>query len=46
MKKRIVIQIALLVIGVVMMGAGIMRGELMEIFRMGTVVCMECIGIG
>ena len=46
MRKRIVLQIALLAVGLVLMGAGVLRGELMEIFRKGTVICMECIGIG
>ena len=46
MKKRFVLQVTLLVVGLVLMGAGILRGELLEIFRKGTVVCMECIGIG
>ena len=46
MTRRVVVQIALLIVGLVLMGAGILRGELIEIFRKGTVICMECIGIG
>ena len=46
MKRRFAVQIALLAIGLAMMGAGVLRGELIEIFRKGTIICMECIGIG
>ena len=46
MNKRIVLQITLLVAGLVLMGVGVLRGELIDIFRKGTIICMECIGIG
>ena len=46
MKKRIMLQITLLVAGLILMGAGVLRSELTDIFRKGTVICMECIGIG
>ena len=46
MKRRIAAQITLLLVGLILMGAGVLRGELTEIFRKGTVICMECIGIG
>ena len=46
MKKRFILQALLLLIGLGLMGAGILNGELSDIFRKGTVICMECIGIG
>ena len=39
-------QIILLISGIVMMAAGLLRGEALEILRKAIVVCMECIGIG
>ena len=46
MKKRVLMQVTLLVVGLAMMGAGVLRGELVEIFQKGILVCLECIGIG
>jgi len=43
--KRIA-QIILLISGIVMIAAGLLRGEALEILRKAIVVCMECIGIG
>jgi len=44
--NQILIQIALLLLGTVMIVLGLLRGEALDIFRFTTRVCMECIGIG
>lgn len=38
--------IFLAVLGLVMMGWGIYRGELTVVFKKAVNICMECIGIG
>lgn len=40
------LQILLVVLSVSMMVIGIFRGELTDIFRKATLICLECIGIG
>lgn len=37
---------AVAVLGLVMMGLGICRGELAVMFTKATNICLECIGIG
>jgi hypothetical protein len=44
--QRFFIQIVILLVGVIMMTFGLLRGEALEILRKAIVVCMECIGIG
>ncbi len=36
----------LLVLGLVMIGAGILRGEAVTVLQKATKICLECIGIG
>ena len=36
----------LAVLGLIMMGCGIYRGELTVVFKKAINICMECIGIG
>ena len=45
-KKRRILQVAILLVGIAMITKGIVRGEAREIMRKAIVVCMECIGIG
>jgi hypothetical protein len=40
------LQSALLILAIAAMTAGILRGELTDIFRKATMLCLECIGIG
>jgi hypothetical protein len=40
------IQILLLIAAVVGVAAGVYRGELTDIFRKASLLCLECIGIG
>ena len=49
MKKianKTALQAVILVIGIIMMTIGLLRGEALEILRKATIVCMECIGLG
>ena len=39
-------QAAVLLAGIFMMVAGLLRGEALEILNKAIIVCMECIGIG
>jgi len=43
---RKIIPAVILTAGIVMMIMGIQRGELQSILQKGTVICLECIGIG
>jgi len=43
---RSVLPVVILLAGVVMMVLGVWRGELHDILRKATIVCLECIGIG
>ncbi|MCL1845523.1 MAG: thioredoxin [Defluviitaleaceae bacterium] len=45
-RPRRAVQIFLLTAGVVLIALGVFRGELAEIFAKGSIVCMECIGLG
>jgi len=44
--KRLILQVAVLAIGITMMVAGLIRGESFDILRKAIIVCLECIGIG
>ena len=44
--KRILLPAAIPLAGIILMGFGIWRGELHEIFHRGIVICYDCIGIG
>ena len=45
-KHRKIIAIVSLCIGIVLVLAGIFRGEAETVFNKATRICMECIGIG
>lgn len=45
-KVRKRIQIAVVAAGVLMMAAGVVRGEVGTLFVKSTNICLECIGIG
>ena len=44
--KRFILPTVILLAGVTLMIFGILRGELHEIYHRGTIICLECIGIG
>jgi len=44
--RRRLLQAAVLLTGIFMMVAGLLRGEALEILNKAIIVCMECIGIG
>ena len=44
--KRIVVQAALLIAGVVMLCFGIWRGEAAVVLSKAIKLCLECVGIG
>ena len=46
MNKRNAAALALLALGLVMMGVGIARGEAAVVLTKAVRICMECIGIG
>ena len=45
-KYRRIIAFVLLALGIVLVLAGIFRGEAQAVFNKATHICMECIGIG
>lgn len=45
-KKRSLISIILLSTGILLILAGIFRGEASAVFQKATKICLECIGIG
>ena len=45
-KKRNVIAAVILCAGIVLVVAGIFRGEAVTVFKKATRICLECIGIG
>ena len=46
MNKRKVIGIVILIAGILLIAAGVFRGELDAILQKAVLVCMECIGLG
>jgi len=44
-RKPIVLQIGLLVLGLVMIGFGVARGEARDVLEKAVVICLSCIGI-
>lgn len=46
MNKRRAAAIAILAVGILLIAAGIYRGEIDAIFKKAVIVCMECIGLG
>ena len=44
--KRNVIAAVILCAGIVLVEAGIFRGEAVTVFKKATRICLECIGIG
>ena len=46
MNKRRAAGIAILVLGILLIVAGVFRGELDAILKKAVIVCMECIGLG
>ena len=45
-KKKRYIAIGMMVVGVVFIGVGIIRGENAAIWRKAVNICLECIGLG
>jgi len=45
-KKRSLIALSILCAGLILITAGIFRGEAATVFKKATKICLECIGIG
>ena len=41
-----IIAFSLLILGLLAMVAGIMRGEAADVLKKATMICLECIGLG
>ena len=46
LKHKTAVQLALLVLGVAMIGFGLWRGEAATVLSKAIRLCMECVGIG
>ena len=44
--RKLIMQAALLAVGLAMMALGLSRGEALYVLSRGITICMECIGIG
>ena len=45
-RRLLLLQIFLLLLFGLMVGAGVLTGEAETVFRKASMICMECIGIG
>ena len=45
-KRAWVMPVVLIAIGIAFLLVGIYNGEMTEVFKKATVICLECIGIG
>lgn len=45
-RRLLLLQIFLLLLFGLMIGAGVLTGEAETVFRKASMICMECIGIG
>lgn len=46
LKNRGLLQLLFMVSGIILIAAGVFRGELKTLFMKAIYICLECIGIG